>query len=76
MALPLTAAAREHLRRALSHIEDELYGYVQEQMNAVHEGIDPGKTTLDQITFLKGKAMGADELWHELEKWAQEPETP
>jgi hypothetical protein len=71
--MPLTASARSELRRALKLVEDDWYIYLQEQMNAVYEGVKPGTTTLDQIAFLKGKADGAAFLWAELESWASEP---
>lgn len=70
--MPLTPHTRQALRTVLRDLEDDVLGYVQERMNAVHESITPGVTTLDQITNLKGRADGAADLWAELTRWALE----
>lgn len=72
--MALTSAQRELLRRALNAIEDDLYGYLQEQMSVMYEGTKPGTTTLDQVMFLKGKAEGAAELRETLLEWSIEPD--
>ena len=70
--MPLPPHVRAALRIVLRELNDDVTDYLQERVNAVHEGITPGTTTLDQITNIKGRADGAAELWAQLEMWALE----
>lgn len=54
---------KSRLRSVVLALNDEITDYVQDRALSVHEGIKVGTTTLDQITYLKGKADGAAELW-------------
>ncbi|KQR22872.1 hypothetical protein [Deinococcus sp. Leaf326] len=69
----LSAEGRRALRDALRYLEGPVGEEVQMAVLAVHEGIKPGATTLDQVTFLKGKADGMADLWDRLQEWAQDP---
>lgn len=70
----LSPEGRRVLRAALPYLEKHVVEAVHDAVFAVHENITPGKTTLDEVAFYKGKADGMAELWATLTAWAEEPE--